>query len=314
MQKVRSIQVLRGLAALGVVVCHATDFPLGAAGVDIFFVISGFIISQVMLARTPREFAVDRLKRIYPIYWLMAAPWVLAAASAGILPLDRLVATITLWPIVGGYARPVLLPAWTLCYEMLFYAAVTVGLATGRWRLILAAFATCFVAEFFVGSALLSYLGNPLILEFLMGVLIGRLAVNDGLVAVLFVLACVMLALSPAYQFYDMAVESSGMIALSRVWWWGLPAAAIVLFALRLEREADFPRPLVYLGDVSYSLYLVQTLVMVPVETWSPLLKVALAVVAGIAVHEIFEKRLLNIGTNRKPFVASRAGSEVPVT
>ena len=90
------------------------------------------------------------------------------------------------------------------------------------------------------------------------------------------------------------------MIALSRVWWWGLPAAAIVLFALRLEREADFPRPLVYLGDVSYSLYLVHTLVMVPLETWNPLLKVALAVLAGIAAHEIFEKRLLRFRANRK--------------
>jgi peptidoglycan/LPS O-acetylase OafA/YrhL len=122
------------------------------------------------------------------------------------------------------------------------------------------------------------------------------------------------LALSPAYQFYDMPVETSGMIALSRVLWWGLPAAAIVLFALRLERQANLPRPLVYLGDVSYSLYLVHTLVMVPLETWSPLLKVALAVLAGIAVHEIFEKRLLNICTNRKPLVAACAGSEVPVT
>jgi exopolysaccharide production protein ExoZ len=215
---------------------------------------------------------------------------------------------------VGGYARPVLLPAWTLCYEILFYATVTIGLATGRWRLILAAFATCFVAEFFVGSALLSFIGNPLVLEFLMGVVIGRLAVNDWLVAALFVLACVVLALSPAYQFYDMPVETSGMIALSRVWWWGLPAAAIVLFALRLEREADFPRPLVYLGDVSYSFYLVHTLVVVPLETWNPLLKVALAVLAGIAAHEIFEKRLLNTSTSRKPLVAACAGSEVPVT
>src|SRR3954471_15137123 len=83
MQKLRSIQALRAIAACAVVVLHAypdVHAPLGnagygAAGVDLFFVISGFIIANVAQGRTSDEFLRDRLWRIYPLWWVAAVPW-----------------------------------------------------------------------------------------------------------------------------------------------------------------------------------------------------------------------------------------------
>src|SRR3569623_1364627 len=82
-QKLRSIQVLRAVAACAVVVLHAVhdiDAPIdrtgfGAAGVDLFFVISGFIIANVAQGRGDGEILRDRLWRIYPLWWVALLPW-----------------------------------------------------------------------------------------------------------------------------------------------------------------------------------------------------------------------------------------------
>lgn len=300
MRKLRSVQILRGLAAVGVVVCHSTEFPLGAAGVDVFFVISGFIMSRVMVGRTASEFATDRLWRIYPIYWLMAAPWLAAAAAAGILPLNRIVSTITLWPIVGGYARPVLIPAWTLCYEMLFYAAITVGIATRKWRLLIFAYALAFAGGFLVKSALLAFIGNPLVIEFLMGVVIARAPRNRSVAICGLVPAAFALVFAESTLFYDLPVDTSGIQALARLAWWGLPAAAIVYAGLAFEdRIGRWSSPLVYLGDASYSIYLAHVTVIAAIGNLSPTLKVVVAVGVGIVIHETLEKRLLSLRQHR---------------
>ena len=68
--KLRSVQVVRAVAACGVLLCHTAGWSLGAAGVDLFFVISGFIIGTVMPGRDARSFFADRLRRIYPIYFV----------------------------------------------------------------------------------------------------------------------------------------------------------------------------------------------------------------------------------------------------
>ncbi|HEX2801677.1 MAG TPA: acyltransferase, partial [Phenylobacterium sp.] len=76
--EVRSIQALRGLAALAVLVFHAADraggtFGVGASGVDVFFVISGFIMWVVTCRETPTpaRFLARRAERIAPLYWLV---------------------------------------------------------------------------------------------------------------------------------------------------------------------------------------------------------------------------------------------------
>lgn len=106
--KLRSIQVLRAIAVLAVLLYHAAGWSHGQAGVDLFFVISGVIIGIVMVGRSANAFIAARLWRIYPVYWFNALPLLAAAAVFGILTPARLAASLTLWPVWALTRRPIL--------------------------------------------------------------------------------------------------------------------------------------------------------------------------------------------------------------
>ena len=99
-----SIQCLRFAAAGLVVLVHTASgyFVYGSIGVDIFFVISGFIITNVMRQRAPGPFLLDRLTRIYPLYWLFLIPLVVVGWDGDLL---RLLGSVTLWPVFGAFRR-----------------------------------------------------------------------------------------------------------------------------------------------------------------------------------------------------------------
>ena len=102
LRKLRSIQVLRAVAACAVVVLHAypkVHAPVGsagygAAGVDLFFVISGFIMASVAEGRSAAGFAADRLWRIYPLWWLAVLPWLFLVPRGPTF----IASSLTLWP------------------------------------------------------------------------------------------------------------------------------------------------------------------------------------------------------------------------
>ena len=111
---------------------HATGqrFVNGAAGVDLFFVISGFIMATIVAAqpdRTPQKFLLDRFWRIYPLWWIAVVPWILWTLPDW----QRLTTSITLWPIFGTWQTPALRVGWTLSFEMLFYFAVAASMRVG---------------------------------------------------------------------------------------------------------------------------------------------------------------------------------------
>ena len=115
--KLRSIQVMRALAATLVLLHHVFDFPLGAAGVDLFFVISGFIIASVAPGKDPVEFLVKRGVRIYPLYWLCQAPFLFRAWQDSKLSAKTVWTSLSLIS-VGGVSRPALGVGWTLIFEV----------------------------------------------------------------------------------------------------------------------------------------------------------------------------------------------------
>jgi exopolysaccharide production protein ExoZ len=132
----RSIQYLRAFAALSVLLFHITQrgshgVTVGAAGVDVFFVISGFIMATITNARviTPFEFLRDRLVRIAPAYWIVTLFLVLLAAAVPLsfptftAPAYHLLFSLAFIPHTDplGGSFPVLVPSWTLNYEMFFY-------------------------------------------------------------------------------------------------------------------------------------------------------------------------------------------------
>lgn len=260
-----NLQALRALAAIAVVVFHvglmpATGllFPVGAAGVDIFFVLSGFIIAH-SASQDAEHFFVRRLIRILPPYWIattVAALFTLAALSWREAA-DWLVQSLFYLPGPGG--RPVLIfVAWTLVLELVFYVIYWLALRAGPRRAPVVAMAML------VPLALISVPGLPgpwpLFLEFGIGIGIylaterlgGRV---DGRIGPLLVATgLVLMPVLPGLVGYRPEDHQS----FERVVAWGLPSGCVVLGAVIAERAglAIRNRAVLLLGAASYAIYL----------------------------------------------------------
>lgn len=162
--KLLGVETARGVAACLVVFYHAArhvalglgEKPFGSltqfghAGVDFFFVLSGFIIVSAHrhdIGRPERlpGYLARRLLRVYPTYWAVCA-LVCAAALAlpplrAALPSDPAVfaKALLLWPQdpaeVGALGSPILFVAWSLQYEMLFYGVFALFVVGPAWGL-----------------------------------------------------------------------------------------------------------------------------------------------------------------------------------
>lgn len=323
--KLWSLQAVRFFAALAVVHFHAAHIAFvvtgqhgvsgarlaefGRAGVDVFFVLSGVVISLAARRSTAEAFAWSRVRRIFPPYLVAAAPFVLLAATkAGFGWRDGL-ASLALWPMTDVLTSPALPVGWTLCFEVLFYAAVTVVV----WRPVMA---WVLLAGYAAALALgLGFIGSPMILEFLAGVGLSfaprwrpaAWAIPLG------VAALVATSLGGVVPPISETGLLGGEHAWLRVAGMGLPAVLIVWGAMQISIR---PNWLTYMGDASYALYLIHPLVsfvmvavmaLVPLEASADAWVVAgigLSLLAGWQLHERVEKPLLSY-FGRKPALAA---------
>ena len=302
------IQVFRALAALMVVFGHAQHHAILAAekagmsfrpshlipweaGVDLFFVISGFIIvhaSRTLFGQdgATRIFMVRRLIRIVPLYWLCATAYLLISrqfGSAGSqIPQDGwgIVASYLFWPVDlfrDGHARPFYDLGWTLNYEMFFYFAFALSLGLRRQQAVLV-MGSLMLA--FVGLGLLvpglpvplRFWSQPIILEFVLGMALaeafnrgirlpGRIAIPIALIGLALLLA------DPA----GITAKPETVILpndITRLLALGLPTGLILAGLVLWQTPAQGPSsPLaqlaIRLGDASYALYLVHPFVIV---------------------------------------------------
>lgn len=262
------IQYLRAVAALLVVLHHATDkagmgWVLGAAGVDIFFVISGFIMTLITgQATAPGPFLLDRVKRIVPIYWLatcvMAAGGLLNLFPNLQLTLGHFVQSLLFIPHPspdGGTSWPLLAPGWTLNYEMFFYAvfAATLLLPRGRLAALTAALGGVVAAGLIWPSGPFAwrFYADPIVLEFLAGAWLGaawkagwRPPPWTGAVAIL----------AGAVGFAVLPADGERILV------WGVPALLIVAGGLVAEPLLPRLKVPLFVGDGSYSIYLWHTM------------------------------------------------------
>jgi exopolysaccharide production protein ExoZ len=271
------IQALRAVAALLVVAYHAVEqwtthqpgygsgqyWPNGSAGVDIFFVISGLVMTISVRRNSGRAhpawtFAKDRIIRIVPLYWLVTTLKIVAVA---VLP--ALVSRTRLDPlyVAGSYALlplydgnllipPVLPVGWTLTYEMFFYILVTASLLLrmpliricGPVLVAVAAYAVTVSADGFAST---------IMLEFLFGIAIGCS------IPKLQALPQVLGLGVGAIAFVVLLVIPSGN-GLMRPLSWGVPAALVVAAAVSTEMSLRqvMPRWLLAAGNASYATYL----------------------------------------------------------
>ena len=299
------MQALRAAAALAVVAGHSTDFLLvangsvppafrylhGPAGVDIFFVISGFVmmISGERLRTRPhpaRLFLWRRVIRIVPLYWLLTiAKYVTTRLDPALSVRGRpaaaeLIASLLFVPYraVDGWFHPLIPVGWTLSFEMVFYlifaAALTVrnGL---RWVLAPMMLLLATVGLFRgPGWPVWTELADPIVLEFLAGAAIARLAMERSLPGRVFAMCFLVLGAGILGGTFPTPVP------ISRLMTWGLGAMLLVLGVVALEPLLGpwLPRWLLILGSASYSIYLVQSFVF-------PVLHGALARLAPNLAH-----------------------------
>ncbi len=332
MKRLYGIQYLRAVAALGVVIFHATErtgthFAIGAAGVDVFFVISGFIMWVIASDRAPAPtaFLRDRIERIAPLYWIATGVMVVGALT-GLFPNLRL----SVWYVLSslffissrspstGDIWPVLVQGWTLNYEMFFYVlfAATLFLPERRRFTALAAlFLTLTVAGLVMRpeAPVLKTWTDPLLLEFLIGMAIGKAWLKGAIP-------------SPAAGIALVAVAIAGFAFVGTTYIGFTPfilgplAAALVLGVLTFENRAAVARlPLAsYLGDSSYSTYLWHTMAIsvvakVGLELALPTAQTFMAaIVSGVAigaiVHEILEKPIAAVMKSRRRHSATIPG------
>ncbi|WP_283780548.1 acyltransferase family protein [Pseudomonas abieticivorans] len=273
---VYSVQYLRALAALLVVVAHSLHkvgqlssvpiegFTLGDAGVDLFFIISGFVMCHVSANKSisPVNFMRARLVRILPLYWLLTcAALVVFLINPGMVNssggVTTLVHSFTLFP-VGQ--KLLIQNGWTLSYEFWFYLIFALGLQVqGAARL--AIVSVIIVGLVALGMWLkplapaLSFATQPLLLEFLMGCAAYGLIRREWLGRPAYLLILV-LGLAGA------VVANNCPGSASRVLLWGVPMMAVFIGCVGLEAwfrqwaEHAVGRLLKGLGDASYSLYL----------------------------------------------------------
>ena len=296
----KNIQGLRAIAALMVVSVHIfqANAPLhthwarpivsvvGGAGVDIFFVISGFIIYHVVQRsissmeiegkrRAVFEFAMKRFVRIYPLYWIVFGAACLIMAWAPLTepphePMFKLLALVDNVPNFRVYV------AWTLTFEVYFYAVVALSLLVFEKRAIVGV--TTWIAIVGVVALLglwipwakpTDFVFAPLLLEFLLGIAVAML-IDRGFVrfhAALWVAALIWMAIGLKFlmpSLFEQNVAHWGrLVATTRsfalhVVGCGIPAAIIVygLVVFEIRQRWIMPRVLQYLGNASYSIYL----------------------------------------------------------
>jgi peptidoglycan/LPS O-acetylase OafA/YrhL len=348
--RLRNVQALRGVAVLLIVGVHcATPFGFekrylegepfmgwlsgpGQAGVDLFFVISGLIMTLTTWhlrhgAGEAWSFVKRRFKRIYPVYWVVTLPlfavWLVEPASLNTHQEDptKPIQSFLLLPQAGV---PFVGVGWSLVYEVYFYLVFAgallapkrmLGWIIGGWA------AVTLVLVLVVDgpvSATVGHLSNPMLLEFAAGVGIGQLVMRYPSVlprTAVFAGVAVFLA-------SGVAVNAIEMPYWARTVLYGTASVLVVYGAIGLDVAGRLaPRWLQLVGDASYSIYLTHVLALTAIgkvvavalpyaSLHVPLLvsAVILTLALGFGFYWLVERRLLRqLGTFRH-------GVRVPAT
>jgi exopolysaccharide production protein ExoZ len=326
---VNNVQVLRAIAALMVIATHVSRVnPLlpdsfgkfGAHGVDIFFVISGFIMvfTTAMKPVSPARFFGNRVLRIVPLYWLLTILlFLLATAAPSLLQSTRsdpgeLIKSLLFIPFVRseGVVQPVLTVGWTLNYEMFFYAIFALGLLISSRTMRMIAIMAPFVILAVLGMVfrpahpILSFYTSSLILEFCFGMVLGLLypRISASPPHPMLVVGLLLIG------FAGFALDGNMAVPLSHLTR-GFSASLIVYAAIALEAGGirHDGRLMLLLGAASYSIYLGHQYLVILVDRvadhvgWGHgwglgpvlLLQFVAAIAGGVLLHVLIERSMI---------------------
>ncbi|MFB2566888.1 acyltransferase family protein [Rhizobium sp. IMFF44] len=284
-----SLQAARGVAASMVVACHLVPIQekyvawhvipsalwFGQAGVDVFFVVSGFVMAMTTDSvnrgiGASVEFIWRRLIRILPPYWFyslllmpvfLVAPQLINSAQGNHIDLFR---SFLLLP---SETLPLLTVGWTLVFEMWFYLvfAVLLALPRGMMQIFLAIWAAVLASTALAGTAAssptMNLIESPFALEFIAGCAGYFLCTRSSkLIAQVLILTGVV-GFVVSLGTWPLLIDS---VTLLRALSLGISISLVLAGAVALERETTFLKygVLRWAGDISYSVYLCHILVL----------------------------------------------------
>ncbi|MFN8348797.1 MAG: acyltransferase [Spirosomataceae bacterium] len=351
--KIEVIQVIRGIAAISVVFYHCKTkltsddslkelldwlFNSGAAGVDIFFVLSGFVmvysIESYVVEKeiSSIDFLVRRIIRIWPAYLFFTLLYLIIQHCLGEVKNEinykLVVKSVLFLPTASSdpphYGYPTLSVGWSLNYEIYFYCIFALSLLWKKYRyhfffLFFITFLYLFPemmkntfsikpdAGNYFENTYLNFLTNPICWEFAAGVLIGVLYVNKYA-------SQIIKKYTPKWVAYAIVVLViwhfiSGFRGGHGITGWGFSAILLMFAAVFCFDTEKYPQRLLFLGEISYSLYLVH----LPVQLFLtrifelnglPMLRqgqsmLFLTVVTSLLIaylsHELLEKQLYDL-------------------
>ena len=331
-RKLKLIQVFRGFAAILVLLFHITGnfeilftgkeflfgiFKFGAAGVDFFFVLSGFIIAYSSLELVQRQkhwqYVAHRIIRIYPIYWIVFIAYLLPHIFFPqyyntIYSLDwkSILYAILLLPnhnMINGVS-------WTLSFELYFYLLFLAIFCFKNTKLsaILIIIYAVITIVFGDLKGPLSFYFSPLIIEFFFGILIYfifKLTLFKIRGPLFMLLGLILFTISGYLTNHDFILFRTD---LNRVALFGLPSFLIILGAVAydIKKDVKMYNFLLSIGDASYSLYLIHlpiVVIVIKILSKQPsinllslnvflILLFVFIIIFSVAIHKIIEKRI----------------------
>ena len=317
-----TVQIFRFIAALMVIICHSSFYASerlakgsyiygqGANGVELFFVISGFVMiisseNLVNIKNGWKTFAIKRIIRIVPIYWIITTfKLLLLLKTSGVVlhsQLDFWLAIKSYFFIpalnMDGEYRPLYGVGWTLNMEMFFYLLFTIALAFKIKPI-------PFLASFFIPLAILSYFkhpgwpdaafyADPIVLDFLYGMIAAKLILKGYRIPA--GLAVCLVTVGLFYMFVPAAAVLPVQYPVNEITL-GIAALLIVYSGASVDGGGRrFWKWPVYLGTASYSLYLIHPSVapLIPsvlskLSYKQPLMSVVLSVLLAIFSGVLF--------------------------
>lgn len=283
MKNLHTIQLLRFIAATLVVIFHsykeliglelnfpeALNFtPFGQVGVHIFFVISGFIMVYTSWDRFERPGAVKtflilRCLRIFPIFWIFNTLYFLFCHYANKIFSEVSVASFLLsYTLFPNYSSLALGPAWTLSFEMFFYIIFSVSLVfkVEKSIIFISSFFLCLVSVGLfipIKSYFIGFLTNVVLLEFILGMFIGychmRSLLSNNYAWLMIISGALLLSVGAVPDVYN---------SCPKFIVWGVPSSLLIYGMIMQENKKPISiiNKISFLGDSSYTLYLMHTL------------------------------------------------------
>ncbi|WHX65544.1 acyltransferase [Peribacillus frigoritolerans] len=330
-QTLKSIQMIRGIAAILVVLYHINNlflsnfnvhfsygfFSPGSMGVDVFFVLSGFIMyyihhSDIGKKSKLKNFARKRFIRIYPVYWVVSFFLILlylAIPSFGESYYRDPTFIIKSLILIPQSVQPILGVAWSLTHEVYFYLIFALLIIVNKkyYNLIIITWVTLTFLNIFIrtDNYFVNFLLNTYNFEFLLGGLVAFIVIKKIHFSYKF-------SINLALGLFLISWLSNLFFSIDgyRVILWGIPSALLLygLVIKDLTLTKSPPKFLLFLGDASYSIYLthivgilfsVKVVEYLNLESFTihffmPLLFLILIVI-GCLFHVLIEKPLLKV-------------------